>query len=175
MNDEKPPSNSPQPDASSRQVAEPARTPIPAFGTRSFLSRFLLLLLAGLLIYFIAYVPVKLQVRQLIRERDAARNAIRLKETQIALASATVDARRGEYEAGRQEAAEFFTFVSNELLKANESAFDAEDHAALEKLLSERDDLITLLARADPAAAERLSNLYLSFRQIISQGTSGPR
>ena len=164
MNDEKPDPNASQPGGSA----------VPAFGTRSFLSRFLILLSAGILIYFAAYVPAKLQVRQLIRERNAATNELRLKEIQVALASASVDARRGEYEAARQEAAEFFTSVSDGLLKTSDSAFYPEDHAALEKLLTERDDLITLLARVDPAAAERLSNLYVSFRQIVRKGTAAP-
>ena len=34
----------------------------------------------------------------------------------------------------------------------------------LPQLLGNRDDIITLLSRADPASAERLSNLYVEYR-----------
>jgi hypothetical protein len=35
----------------------------------------------------------------------------------------------------------------------------------MQSLLAQRDQLITLLARADAAVAERLSDAYVSFRQ----------
>jgi hypothetical protein len=35
-------------------------------------------------------------------------------------------------------------------------------------LLTRRDEIITLLARSDPAAADRLSDLYVSYRQAIT-------
>jgi hypothetical protein len=35
---------------------------------------------------------------------------------------------------------------------------------SLKPLLNERDDLITLLARSDPASADRLAQLYVSFK-----------
>jgi hypothetical protein len=44
-----------------------------------------------------------------------------------------------------------------------ESSFGAEQREALEAILSQRDETITLLARGDPAAASRLSELYFSF------------
>ena len=33
---------------------------------------------------------------------------------------------------------------------------------------SQRDEIITLLARSDPAAADRLSDLYVSYRQAMT-------
>jgi hypothetical protein len=33
--------------------------------------------------------------------------------------------------------------------------------------MNQRDDLITLLARSDPAAADRLTELYMSFRKAM--------
>jgi len=35
-------------------------------------------------------------------------------------------------------------------------------------LMTDRDNLITLLARSDPAAADRLSDLYLSYQKVMS-------
>jgi hypothetical protein len=38
---------------------------------------------------------------------------------------------------------------------------------ALLPLLAPRDELITLLARSDPASADRLSNLYVVVRKVL--------
>jgi hypothetical protein len=40
----------------------------------------------------------------------------------------------------------------------------------LKPLLNERDDLITLLARSDPASADRLAQLYVSFKNGMGSG-----
>jgi hypothetical protein len=37
----------------------------------------------------------------------------------------------------------------------------------MQSLLAQRDQLITLLARADPAVAERLADAYVSYRQTM--------
>ena len=42
----------------------------------------------------------------------------------------------------------------------------------MQSLLAQRDQLITLLARADPAVAERLADAYVSYRQTT--GTLPP-
>ena len=34
--------------------------------------------------------------------------------------------------------------------------------------LNQRDDVITLLARSDPASADRLSDLYVSYRAAVN-------
>jgi hypothetical protein len=36
-------------------------------------------------------------------------------------------------------------------------------------LLAQRDDLITLLARGDPASAERLAAAYVQFRKTLGR------
>jgi hypothetical protein len=42
----------------------------------------------------------------------------------------------------------------------------------LQPLLVQRDQMITLLARADPAVAERLADAYLSYRRTTGTLTS---
>ncbi len=39
---------------------------------------------------------------------------------------------------------------------------------SLQPLIAQRDEIIALLARSDPAAGARLSDLYTSYRQIIT-------
>jgi hypothetical protein len=80
------------------------------------------------------------------------------------LSAAAVYARRGEYETARQNASKFFTDMQAEMDNAESKVLTPQDRMQLPQLLASRDDIITLLSRADPAAAERLSNLYVDYR-----------
>jgi hypothetical protein len=80
------------------------------------------------------------------------------------LSAAAVYARRGEYETARQNASVFFTDMQAEMDNAESKVLTPRDRIQLPQLLANRDDIITLLSRADPASAERLSNLYVEYR-----------
>jgi hypothetical protein len=108
-----------------------------------------------------------LKVRGAAAQRDAARRELRLSQTQVTLASAAIDARRGEYETARQTASDFFTALRTELDAGEDSPFSPRQREAATPLLERRDDIITLLARSDPASAERLSDLYVSYRAAV--------
>ena len=171
--------NNPQPKSSEGGEAKslprvPEASELPVTLKRSRLSRFLIILGMVVLIYLVGYAPMKWQVRQLARERQTIRTDLRRGRLQLTLASTAVDARRGEYELARKEAAEFFTNLSNELREVN-PVFETEQRASLEKLLEQRDELITLLARSDPASAERLANLYVSYREVMERQTAAVR
>jgi hypothetical protein len=86
----------------------------------------------------------------------------------MTFANATLDARRGEYEAARQGMATFFSLVTAEMNRGIGSVLPASAAEALKPLLVQRDDLITLLARGDAASAERLAAAYTDFRKAIS-------
>jgi hypothetical protein len=47
------------------------------------------------------------------------------------------------------------------------SALSEAQRNELAPLLGSRDEIITLLARNDPASAERLSNLYIAVRKAL--------
>ena len=83
------------------------------------------------------------------------------------LGSATIDARRAQYEPARLEASTFLTAARYEIGAGDKSALTRQQRDALEPLLAPRDELITLLARSDPAAADRLSTLYVAVRKIV--------
>jgi hypothetical protein len=65
------------------------------------------------------------------------------------------------------EASAFFTEARSEIDQGDKSALTREQRDALGPLLAPRDELITLLARSDPASADRLSNLYVAVRKIL--------
>jgi DNA-binding FadR family transcriptional regulator len=67
----------------------------------------------------------------------------------------------------RKQTSEFYTSLRAALEATGKSSFTAEQRQQLEELIAQRDDVITLLARSDPASAERLSNLHVSVRQVI--------
>jgi hypothetical protein len=108
-----------------------------------------------------------LKARGAAAQRDAARRDLRLSQTQVTLASAAIDARRGEYETARQTASDFFTALRTELDAGEDSPFGPRQREAAAPLLGRRDDIITLLARSDPASAERLSELYVSYQAAV--------
>jgi hypothetical protein len=83
------------------------------------------------------------------------------------LASATIDARRGEYEPARQAASNFFTSLSAEADKGTGSVLTDSQKQNIQPLFAGRDEVITLLARSDPAAADRLADLYASYRKAM--------
>jgi hypothetical protein len=84
------------------------------------------------------------------------------------LASAVIDARRGDYEPARQAASQFFTSLRAEIDKGDASDLTQAQRAGLPPLFAGRDEVITLLARSDPAAADRLADLYVAYRKVMN-------
>ena len=122
----------------------------------------------ALVVFLLGLAPMWMKAREAASQRDAARRELRLSQTQGALASAAIDASRGEYETARQTVGDFFTPLRGELDAGEESPLDARQRESVAPLLQKRDDIITLLARSDPAAAERLSDLYVSYRAAVN-------
>lgn len=124
-----------------------------------------------LVAFLIGFVPMWLRARTHGNERDAAQYALRLAQAENTLASAAIYARRGDYEPAREATSTFYTNLRADLDRPG-SAFSASQRDLLQPLLVQRDQIITLLARADPAVAERLSDAYLTYRRAM--GTLAP-
>ena len=105
------------------------------------------------------------------RERDAALATLRISTLQNTLGNAAIDARRGEYEVARQAASDFFTNLQAEIDRGRDSVFTETQRTNLRALFDSRDDAITLLARSDPASADRLLILYVKYRQALGTAT----
>ena len=119
-------------------------------------------LLAGLLLGF---VPTWLKSRACADSLAASERQLSLARIRNTIASATIDARRGEYEPARQAASQFFNSLRAEADKGETSALTQAQKGGVEPLFAQRDELITLLARSDPASADRLSELYVAYRK----------
>jgi len=118
--------------------------------------------------FLMGFVPMWLKARAATRSLVEAEHQLILVRMQGNLASAVVDARRGDYEPARQGASEFFTSLLAEIDKGDTSNFTQAQRQGLKPLFAGRDEIITLLARSDPASADRLSDLYVAYRKIMT-------
>jgi hypothetical protein len=130
-------------------------------------TRRILLLAALIAVYLAGFIPTWLKLRDQTSQREKAEHALSLTRMVKDLGSAAIDARRAEYEAARLEASAFFTAARFEIDAGDKSTLTRQQRDALAPLLAPRDELITLLARSDPAAADRLSTLYVAVRKIL--------
>lgn len=122
----------------------------------------------ALIIFLAGLVPMWLKARESAKQRDTAQRELRLSQMQNALSAAAIDARRGEYETARQTASDFFTSLRSQVEGGTESALTESQRQSVNPLLNRRDELITLLARSDPASADRLSDMYVAYRKAMS-------
>ena len=123
----------------------------------------------ALFVFLLGLVPMWLKAREAASQRDVARRELRLSQMHGTLASAVIDARRGEHEPARQTVSDFFTALRTQIDAGEDSTLTAPQREAAAPLLARRDDVITLLARGDPASAEQLSDVYVSYRQAVNE------
>lgn len=142
---------------------EPDRAVGPAGGPMNRRVALYAVLLLG--VFLVGLIPMWVVARGRAAERDAAQRDLRLCQLQNSLSSAALDARRGEYERARVAASTFFGSLSEQVnTTSTTSDLTVPQKETLRPLMNQRDDLITLLARSDPAAADRLSEIYMSLQ-----------
>lgn len=120
--------------------------------------------------FLLGFAPMWFKVNSAIEQRDAAQREVRLGQLQNTLGAAMVDVQRGEYEPARQITSDFYTNLRTQIDAGGASVFTPAQREKLKPLLGERDDVITLLARSDPAAADRLFAIYSSYNKLTSNG-----
>jgi len=133
------------------------------------LRRFVIYGAVLLVVFLLGFVPMWLKARQCAGSLAEANHQLSLVRMQHNLASATIDAQRGDYEPARQAASQFFTSVRAEIDEGDASDFTQAQRQVVTPLLAARDELVTLLARSDPASADRLSELYVKYRAAMGQ------
>jgi hypothetical protein len=120
-----------------------------------------------LVVFLLGLVPMWLQARASAAKLADAERRLTLAGMQGNLASAAIDARRGDYELARQAVSQFFTTLRAEIDEGDTSDLTQAQRVGLQPLFAGRDEIITLLARSDPASADRLSDLYVAYRKAV--------
>jgi len=123
---------------------------------------------AVFVVFLLGFIPMWLKARESNSRLAEAERQLTLFRMQDTLASAVIYARRGDYEPARQAASQFFTSLRAETDRGEASAFTAAQRKGAQPLFEGRDEIITLLARSDPASADRLSDLYVSYRKNMT-------
>jgi hypothetical protein len=131
---------------------------------RNFVIYVVLLIVAFLL----GFVPMWLRSRECSTSLAEAERQLSLARMENSLGSAAMDAQRGDYETARQAASDFFTFLRAEFNGGVDAVLSQAEIESLQPLLTRRDEIITALARGDAASADLLSDLYVSYREIVS-------
>jgi hypothetical protein len=144
------------------------KQPMPAKAT-SLMRRAVIYAVLLLAVFLVGFVPMWVKVRECSSSLSQAENNLSMTRMESTLASAAIDARRGDYEPARKSASDFFTLLRAEIDKGNDSFLSRTQIAELQPVLAPRDEIITLVSRSDPASADRLSDLYVSCRRIMKR------
>jgi uncharacterized protein with PIN domain len=129
-----------------------------------------ILIYAGvlLIVFLLGFVPMWVKARAANNRLAQIERHLIAARIQNDLASAVIDARRAEYEPARQAVSQFFTTLQAEINKGDSSSYTQAQGEQLHQLFVGRDELITLLARSDPASADRLTDLFVAYRKIMN-------
>lgn len=122
-----------------------------------------------LVAFLIGLVPMWIQKRAVANELVATQKHLQRSEINILLTTAIVESNRGEYEAARKNASDFFTRVQAEIDKGDESSLNEEERKQLVAIFANRDTTITMLAQRDQASTERLTDIYEIYRKTTAQ------
>ena len=136
--------------------------------SRPAAQRFLIYAGVLLVIFLLGFVPMWLRARAANSSLVETEHQLIMVRMQSSLASAAIDARLGDYEPARQAVSQFFTSLRAEIDKGGSSYYTEAQRAGMQPLFVGRDEVITLLARSDPASADRLSDLFVAYRKIMS-------
>lgn len=121
-----------------------------------------------LVVFLLGFIPMWLKARRSASSLSDCEQRLSLARIQNQLASSVIDSRRGDYEPARQVTSQFFTSLREEADKTAGSMLTQQQKEGLKPLFTRRDEIITLLARNDPAAADRLSELYVAYRKVMN-------
>ena len=134
----------------------------------SVMRRYIIYAAVLVIVFLLGLIPMWLKARTAKSNLTEAEHQLVLCKMHSDLASAVIDARRGDYEPARQALSRFYTSLSADTDKGDSSNYTEAQRNGMPPLLARRDELITLLARNDPASADRLSDLFVAYRKIVN-------
>ena len=121
-----------------------------------------------LIAFLLGFLPMWIKGRQCSASLADSERHLSLSRIENALQSAVIYSRHGEYEVARQATSQFFTSLRTESEKGEASGFTAAQRQGMNTVLASRDDMVTLLARGDPASADRLFDLFVSYKKLMT-------
>lgn len=121
--------------------------------------RRLALIAAAVVAALLLFFPQWSRARRLDGELERTRHELKFARLEGRLGAALSESLRSNYERARQLMVEFY----GELQGSVGTVRDAGQRRALDGILRERDEIITLLARANPESTQRLMLLYTSY------------
>ena len=126
--------------------------------------RFAIYALILVVVFLVGFVPMWLSARNRAKERDDVKRELRLSEIENDLGAGVINARRGDYEPARRAVSRLFTSLQAQCGSPTGPAdLTSAQCETLRPALNQRDELITLLARSDPASADRLTDFYVLY------------
>ena len=134
----------------------------------SVMRRYVIYAAVLVIVFLLGLIPMWLKARTANNSLTEAEHQLALCKMHADLASAVIDARRGDYEPSRQALSRFFTSLSADTDKGESSHYTEAQRNSMQPIFARRDELITLLARNDPASADRLSDLFVAYRKIVN-------
>lgn len=96
------------------------------------------------------------------QELAVARHDVRMAQVEGQIGAALAEAQRSNYEQARQRMTEVYTE-----LQAVTPALQGTQRRTVEAILAERDEMVTLLARAAPESRERLMLVYTRYHNAF--------
>jgi hypothetical protein len=130
-----------------------------------------LLAVAAVVLFLAGFVPQWMRANQYRDALEAARWELQVSRQQDRLGAALTESLRSNYERSRQLMTEFFTTLQQTLPRERDPARQRE----LQAILAQRDEVITLLARAAPEASQRLMLIHTShYRATHPEGGRVP-
>ena len=106
----------------------------PAAGKNEMLKKAGIVGAIALVAFLLGFLPMWLSARTHENERDAAIKTLRPSVLQNTLATAAINARRGEFEQARQQTSDFYTDLRAEL-ESEQSAFRIAEKSGSSALL----------------------------------------
>lgn len=125
--------------------------------------RVLLLAIAAAVVFLLGFVPQWIQNRSMAAELQEVRAERSMLDLGGRLGAALAESQRGNYERARQLMTTFFS----ELQASADQLRDPHARQEMRVLLEQRDEIITLLSRAEPEATSRLNIMYTRFFSAV--------
>jgi len=128
-----------------------------------------LLVAGGIVVAFLAGFGWQFaRAHSLASRLEQAERDLAFQRMEATLGAATIEAQRGAFETSRRLASDFFTGLQDSVDKAPEAG-----RTTLQRILQQRDAIITQLSRNDGQAGTVMSALFVQYRTAVGESLSG--